>query len=96
MGLIHYDDPLALPRTGGPKWSASIAGEFQDTIQPETWRKHDAQAAYDPDAMPVQNVQNPCEGADDTPPPSLAMVLVYGISALVAVGCAAFVVGWLA
>jgi len=96
MGLFHPDDPISLPRTGGPKWSSSIAGEFQDTIQPEQWRKHDAQAAYDPDAIPVQNVPNPCEGDDDTPPPSLAMVLVYGISALVAVGCVAFLVGWLA
>jgi hypothetical protein len=96
MGLFHPDDPISMPRTGGPKWSSSIADEFKDTIEPETWRKHDAQAAYDPDAMPAQYVRNPCEGDDDEPPPSLAMVLVYGISALVAVGCVAFLVGWLA
>jgi hypothetical protein len=46
--------------------------------------------------MPAQYVRNPCEGDDDKRPPSLAMVLVYGISAMVAVGCVAFLVGWLA
>ena len=95
MGLIHYDDPLAMPRTGGPKWSASIAGEFQDTIQPEQWRKHDAQAAYDPDAMPVQTVRNPCEGADDKRPADLtewAARAIYGGAVLLGL---AWWMGWL-
>ena len=96
MGLFHPDDPISLPRTGGPKWSASIAGEFQDTIQPETWRKHDAQAAYDPDAMPVQNVRNPCEGADDkrpVDPVECAARLIFGGAVLLGV---AWWQGWLA
>lgn len=97
MGLFHPDDELPASRrlVGAPKTDATIPGEFVDTVTPDTWRRHDAQAAYDPEAMPVQNVPNPCEGDDDLPPPSTAMVLVYGISALVAVGSVAFLVGWL-
>lgn len=80
MGLFHPDDPIALPRTGGPKWSSSITGEFQDTMQPEHWRKHDAQAAYDPDAMPVQDVRNPCEGDDDLRPGGFGAVLAVWLA----------------
>ena len=97
MGLFHPDDDLPVSRrlVGAPKTDATIPGEFVDTVVPDAWRKHDAQAAYDPDAMPMQNVRNPCEGDDDLPPPSLAMVLVYGASAGLAVACVAFLVWWL-
>jgi hypothetical protein len=98
MGLFHPDDDLPVSRrlVGTPKTSATIPGEFVDTVTPDTWRKHDAQAAYDPDAIPVQNVRNPCEADDDLPPPSLAMFLVYGASAGLVVAGVAFLVGWLA
>ena len=95
MGLFHPDDPLAMPRTGGPKWSASIAGEFKDTMPPERRRQHDAQAAYDPDAMPEQYVRNPCEGADDKRPADLtewAARAIYGGAVLLGL---AWWMGWL-
>lgn len=74
MGLIMSETTttrehgITWARTGGPKPGATIPGEFLDTIAPDTWRQHDAQAAYDPDAVPLQNVPNPCEGDDDVRP----------------------------
>ena len=97
MGLFHPDDDLPTSRrlVGAPKTDATIPGEFLDTVVPESWRKYDAQAAYDPEAIPLQNVPNPCEGDDDLPPASSAMVLVYGISAVVSLWALAFLLGWL-
>ena len=70
MGFFHPDDDLPVSRrlVGAPKTDATIPGDFVDTVVPDSWRKHDAQAAYDPDAMPAQYVPNPCEGADDKRP----------------------------
>jgi len=87
MGLFHPEELPWARRAlvGAPKASSSIHGEFVDTAQhPEQPDpRHDAQAAYDPDAMPVQNVRNPCEGDDDHRPGgeggSIAVWLAAGV-----------------
>jgi hypothetical protein len=111
MGLFHPEELPWHRRAlvGAPKTSSSIHGEFVDTAQPpHTPRgflptqhpeqpdpRHDAQAAYDPDAMPVQTVRNPCEGADDKRPADLtewAARAIYGGAVLLGL---AWWIGWL-
>ena len=110
MGLFHPDDDLPVSRrlVGTPKASSSIHGEFVDTAQPlNTPRgflptqhpeqpdpRHDAQAAYDPEAMPVQNVPNPCEGDDDRRPLGWIGALPYIGSAVLVIALAALAAGW--
>ena len=103
MVLFHPDDDLPVSRrlVGTPKTSATIPGEFVDTVTPDTWRKHDAQAAYDPDAIQVQNVRTPCEAAEVRAhvrayAAEQVRELVYGVSAGLVVAGVAFLVWWLA
>jgi hypothetical protein len=97
------------PLVGAPKASESIHGEFVDTAQPtHTPRgflptqhpeavdpRHDAQAAYDPDALPVQNVRNPCEGADYKRPMGWLGATVYLGSAALVLALAGWAAGLL-
>jgi hypothetical protein len=81
--------------TQGPKTGATVPGEFVDTVQPEQWRKHDAQADCDPDALPAQNVRNPAERADDkrpADPVEWAARLIFGGAVLLGL---AWWKGWL-
>jgi hypothetical protein len=99
MGLFHPEELPWARRAlvGAPKASSSIHGEFLDTAQhPEQPDpRHDAQAAYDPDAMPAQYVRNPCEGDDDkrpADPVEWAARLIFGGSVLLGL---AWWMGWL-